>query len=82
MLTALAPLVEPIAVQDVYASGVSEAEDISDGLFRLTFYANQRSITGDRERVIVDRVVLSTVAAEELVRVLMEALGYLRLRTH
>ncbi len=81
MSTAPAPLVEPIAVQDVYVSGVSEAEDISDGLLRLTFYANQRSVTGDRERVIVDRVVLSAGAAEALVIILMEALG-LRLRTH
>lgn len=58
-------LTEPIAIQDIFASGLAEAEDMEDGNFRFTFYARQKSIhdrSGAVEYVVVARIVLPTTA--------------------
>jgi hypothetical protein len=58
-------LTEPIAIQDVFASGLAQAEDLQDGNFRFTFYARQKSLhdySGTIEYVVVARIVLPTVA--------------------
>jgi hypothetical protein len=58
-------LTEPIAIQDVFASGLAQAEDLQDGNFRFTFYARQKSLhdyAGTIEYVVVARIVLPTVA--------------------
>jgi hypothetical protein len=58
-------LTEPIAIQDVFASGLAEAEDLGDGNYRFTFYARQKSIhdyAGAIEYVVVARIILPTMA--------------------
>jgi hypothetical protein len=52
------PLVETIAVPDIFVSGLSSIEDIGGGMIRLTMYALQRNpITHGMERAIVCKVV-------------------------
>jgi len=49
---------EPIAVQDVFATGLARIEE-AGGNLRLTFYTDQLSLfTNEPERVIVARLVI------------------------
>lgn len=80
MGSAIAPLVEPAVVQDIYASGMSSAEDIGDGNYRFTFYCNQRNISGDMERIIVSRLVLPGASAREAAMNALTMLGGVFLR--
>lgn len=54
------PLVEPIAVQDIFISGIAEIEDIGDGMFRYVLYT-VRTNPHDRttERVVVASLVMT-----------------------
>jgi hypothetical protein len=64
LVPSTAPLTEPIAVQDIYCSGLARIEDLGSCL-RFTFYASQRPICGDDhdiDRVVVARLVLSKEA--------------------
>ena len=49
------PVIEPIAVPDVYVSGVLPKEILPGGLVRITAYAMQRSPDGTHCAVIVSR---------------------------
>lgn len=61
---ALDAFIEPIAVTDIFASGLAFVEDIGSGCFRLTFYVEQRcSQSGEHERVIIARIVMSEPAS-------------------
>lgn len=54
------PLVEPIAVMDVFISGVASVEDIGDGMIRVVFYSKRKNChDGAFERVIVASLVVS-----------------------
>lgn len=55
------PLVEPVAVADIFVSGLARIEDLGANL-RFTFFTYQRPVFGDgheMERVVVARLVLS-----------------------
>lgn len=52
------PVIEPIAVPDVFVSGVFPKEDLGGGLIRVTAYAIQRGPDGIRYAVIVSRHVV------------------------
>lgn len=72
-------LTEPIAIQDVYASGLAEAEDLGDGNFRFTFYARQKSLydyAGSIEYVVVARIVLPTVAVFSAMQMTKDSLRH------
>lgn len=59
-----APLVEPYVVQDTFATGLHDVEDLGEGHYRFTFFVKQRNGydgQGD-ERIVVARLVLSTSA--------------------
>ena len=52
------PYTEPIAVPDVFATGLARIEE-AGGNLRLTFYVDQLSmLTGEMERLIVARIVV------------------------
>lgn len=51
-------VVEPIAVPDVFVSGVLPKEELGGGLVRVTAYAIQRGPDGIRYAVIVSRHVV------------------------
>lgn len=60
------PMVEPIAVLDVFISGIAEPEELDDGMIRLVCYAKRRNPHDNTiERVIVANLVMSR---ETLVR--------------
>lgn len=68
------PVTEPIAVQDCYITGMLEAEDIGDGCFRLTFYAEQKSIhDATKERSVVARHIVHAEAARALAAAILAA---------
>ena len=52
------PIIEPIAVPDVYVSGVLPKEELGGGLVRVTAYAIQRCPDGTQCAVIVSRHVV------------------------
>jgi hypothetical protein len=52
------PVIEPIAVPDVYVSGVLPKERLPGGMVRVTAYAIQRCPDGTECAVIVARHVL------------------------
>ena len=59
-MPAIAPLVEPIAIQEVYIDGIARIEQVGVCL-KLTFFTFQRPTGGDAhdmERVVVARFVM------------------------
>ncbi|MCA0276294.1 MAG: hypothetical protein LCH86_09835 [Proteobacteria bacterium] len=69
------PFTEPIAVADVFASGLCRVEPLSGGNMRFTFYAEQTSIMdGEKERVIVQRLVMDVDAVRDAVLTVLTAL--------
>lgn len=61
MFTNGLPVIEPIAVPDVFISGVACCEPLGNDLFRLTHYAAQRCPeTGRDVAVIVSRLIATT----------------------
>lgn len=60
----VAPLVEPYVVQDIFATGLHDVEEVGDGHYRFTFFVKQKSTYDGQgeERVVVARLVLSTSA--------------------
>jgi len=71
-------LTEPLIVQDIFASGLADVENLGDGNWRFTFYSQQRSSYdgASTDNVVVCRIVGSTSAALEAVRTIMLALGH------
>ena len=76
----MAVYVEPIAIADVYASGLATVEWVSASDLRFTFYVNQTSPSGEPERAIVERIVLADVAAREAARTALAAIGAVLMR--
>lgn len=61
------PLVEALAVPDVYVSGLADVEPLGGGVYRFTFYALQRSaITGHTERVVVAKNICMAETARTI----------------
>jgi hypothetical protein len=51
--------IEPVAVTDIFASGIARVEPLGNGLVRLTFYARRQSICDDMTYgEVVNRVVI------------------------
>ncbi|TFF27529.1 hypothetical protein E3C22_03465 [Jiella endophytica] len=60
-------LSEPFGVSDIYVSGCTTADDLGDGMARLTFYSVQRCPhTGAAEYVVQAKIVLSRSALSDL----------------
>lgn len=72
--------VEPMAIGDVYASGLASVEWVSASDLRFTFYVNQTSPNGEPERAIVERIVLSDIAAREAARTALHVIGAVLMR--
>jgi len=75
-----APIAEPYAVQDVYATGMLRVEGVGTETFRFVFYVDQISSFGERERVIVSRLVMPADAARDASRRALIELGRVFLR--
>lgn len=70
------PLVESLAIADVYVSGVADIEDLGGGNYRFTWYVRQRStLTGKTERLIVARNVCSAEVAREICSSTLDMIG-------
>ena len=60
------PLVEPVAVLDVFISGIAEVEEMGDGMIRLVCYSKRKNPCDcSIERIIVASLVMTK---ETLVR--------------
>ncbi|PAQ01548.1 hypothetical protein LRP31_18855 [Mesorhizobium mediterraneum] len=60
MSTAPLPLCEPIAILDIFVSGVGDMEELSPNLFRVTYYAKQRdTYTGETQLNVVAKFVVT-----------------------
>jgi hypothetical protein len=51
-------LIDPACVADVFAEGIAEIEEASTGCIRITLFATRSLAHGERERVVVARLVL------------------------
>jgi hypothetical protein len=71
------PVIEPIAVPDVYVSGVFPKEHLAGGMVRVTAYAIQRCQDGTECAVIVARHVLWEGDMVESIANLMEPVSVL-----
>lgn len=76
-----APVTEPFVVQDTYATGMLRVESVGPDTFRFVFYVDQVSTYGERERVIVSRLVMPADAAREAARAALIEMGRLFLRS-
>lgn len=76
-MLAQAVFTEPIAVSDVFASGLAEVEDLQDGNYRFTFFARRRSLdySGAIESEVVARLIIPSNAVIEGMKRTMEAMG-------
>lgn len=71
------PITEPMAVPDVFVSGIHSVEDIGGGCMRFTYYVNQTSVhDGSPERVICLRVVAPREAVEPTMLAVARAIGW------
>ena len=62
-----APLADPIAVPDTFATGFLMMEAVSPGIVRATAVVAQNNLyTGEAERVVVQRIVAPQDAWREL----------------
>lgn len=65
VVAASAPLTEPIAIIDTFASGLARIEDLGV-CWRFSYFAYQRPLNGaehDMERAIVARIIMPKDAA-------------------
>lgn len=69
------PVVEPIAVQDIYVSGLQSIEELGDGVFRFVLYVNQKNTNGDVEHVVVGRLISTAENARNCARESLQVLG-------
>lgn len=66
------PIIEPIAVPDVYVSGVLPKEELGGGLIRVTAYAVQRCPDGTDCAVIVSRHIVCEADMAKSIATLMK----------
>lgn len=50
---------EPAIVPDTFVQGVGRVEEVSPGLFRVSYYAHQRGFDGTQERVCVAKFIVT-----------------------
>ncbi|TGQ53687.1 hypothetical protein EN836_13765 [Mesorhizobium sp. M1C.F.Ca.ET.193.01.1.1] len=52
-------LLEPVVILDTFVQGVGRVEEVSAGLFRVSYYAHQRGFDGGQERVCVAKFIVT-----------------------
>ena len=69
--------VEPAIIPDVFVSGRLAPEDLGNGLFRFTFYVEQKSLYDAtvNECVIVARLVIPAAVMTAFIPATAKALG-------
>jgi len=68
------PFTEPIAVPDVFVSGVGRVDPIGDGIFRITYYVDHHSaFDGRSEKVVVARMLISGEAINRAIETVTHA---------
>lgn len=70
------PVIEPIAIEDTFISGISQIETVGSCV-RFTFYVDHTGGGRDPERVVVDKLV---IALDDLPKAVGKALRYLAAR--
>jgi hypothetical protein len=60
-------LVEHIAIQDIFCSGLGAIERLDGNLLRLWFYASQTGESGTQEKVLVAKLVISTANVPDVI---------------
>lgn len=66
---------EPIAVADIFASGLGRVETLTGGNMRFTFFVEQVApLGGEKEWIAVERLVLPTDAVRDAVLSILAAL--------
>lgn len=65
------PLSEPVAVGDIYVSGLHHVEDMGDGNYRLIFFTNQ-----GEDHNVTCKLIATLPAILCGVKLLMRSLGY------
>lgn len=69
---------EPIVISDTFVSGVADIEDTGEGTVRLTLFVRQKSLydyAGSSENIINARIVLTSGALMDCVRLVMRHFG-------
>jgi hypothetical protein len=63
------PMVEPVPISEIFASGLGKIEDIGGGCLRLYFYVLQAPLesVGPAERVLVVKVIVPAGALPDMV---------------
>ncbi len=56
------PMIEPAVVLDTFVQGVGRVEEVSAGLFRVSYFAYQRAFDGTQERVCVAKFIVTADA--------------------
>lgn len=66
---------EPIAVTDIFASGLGRVETLAGGNMRFTFFVEQmNTFDGGRERAVVLKLIMTTDAVRDAVLTALTAL--------
>lgn len=50
---------EPAIVPDTFVQGVGRVEEVSAGLFRVSYFAYQRAFDGSQEKVCVAKFIVT-----------------------
>lgn len=68
-------MTEPIAVSDIFASGLGRVETLAGGNMRFTFFVEQtNAFDGDKERAVVLKLIMTTDAVRDAVLTALTAL--------
>lgn len=79
-----APLIEPADMIDIFANGIARVENLDGGCVRLVYFAEQMASSGQKERLVVARVIrpISTLMLRQDVveKALRNAIAGLRMQ--
>jgi hypothetical protein len=68
------PLSEPIIVPDVFVTGLADVEHLGDGVFRFTFFTQQK-LGDEHEHIVVARLILASAAIYLAAKWALKAIG-------
>lgn len=64
----LAPIEEPVPIQDIFCSGVSKVERLANGNLRIWFYVNQAAGgAGRQESLIVAKIIIPAAVMPDVI---------------